>query len=163
MLPEAMTALAAAGGAAVVQAAGTDAWNGLRRRIATWLGRGDRQRESVELERLDRTAAELEAASASEATEAEAETVRIRHEAGWQARIEARLEDFESGERAEAAGELEELLAPYSVRGDVSAGEGGQAIGGDMKISASDGSIAANIIHGGAHVGRPPVPDPPQG
>jgi hypothetical protein len=59
MLEQALTALAAAGGTAVVQAAGTDAWTGLRQAVARWFGRGDRQRERVELERLDRTAGEL--------------------------------------------------------------------------------------------------------
>ena len=53
MLVEAMTALASqAGGAAVVQAAGTDAWEGFRQRVAGFLRRGDHQREGVELERV---------------------------------------------------------------------------------------------------------------
>ncbi|MGW3466207.1 hypothetical protein ACWDE9_44675, partial [Streptomyces olivaceoviridis] len=38
MLEQALTALAAAGGAAVVQAAGTDAWTGLRQAVARWFG-----------------------------------------------------------------------------------------------------------------------------
>ena len=62
MLAEALTALAAAGGTAVVQAAGTDAWTGFRARVAKWFARGDTGREQVALERLDRTAAALGAA-----------------------------------------------------------------------------------------------------
>ena len=41
MLAEALTALAAAGGTAVVQAAGKDAWTGFRARVAKWFARGD--------------------------------------------------------------------------------------------------------------------------
>ncbi|MFF3208460.1 hypothetical protein [Streptomyces sp. NPDC002962] len=59
MLDELASAAAAAGGSAVVQAAGTDLWNGFRGRVAEWFGRGDAVRESRELERLDRRASEL--------------------------------------------------------------------------------------------------------
>ena len=62
-MEESMAALAAAGGAAVVQAAGTDVWAGLRRRITALFGRGDAQREMAVLERLDRTAQTLGRAS----------------------------------------------------------------------------------------------------
>ncbi|MFJ6940313.1 hypothetical protein [Streptomyces sp. NPDC101132] len=106
MLPEALTALAAAGGAAVVQAAGSDAWEGLRSRLARWFGRGDESRERGELERLDRSAAALAATDAGTA-----EQVRTRQEAVWQTRIEAVLEDMGDDEqRARAATELEQLL-----------------------------------------------------
>ncbi|MFE9727943.1 hypothetical protein ACFYQ5_31375 [Streptomyces sp. NPDC005794] len=54
-----MTALAAAGGTAVVEAASTDAWAGLRQQLSRWFGRGNTQCESAELEHLDRTAGEL--------------------------------------------------------------------------------------------------------
>ncbi len=53
MLNEALMALAAAGGVGVVQAASTDAWVTFRQQLASLLGRGDSQRERVELERLD--------------------------------------------------------------------------------------------------------------
>lgn len=89
MLDQALTALAAAGGAAVVQAAGTDLWTGLRQAVAGWFGRGDAEREQAELQRLDRTAAELRSAPADEA-----ERLRIRAEAAWQARMEALLENL---------------------------------------------------------------------
>jgi hypothetical protein len=49
---EALAALAAAGGTAVVQAAGTDAWAGFRSRVAKWFARGDTEREQIALERL---------------------------------------------------------------------------------------------------------------
>jgi hypothetical protein len=105
MLEEALAALAAAGGTAVVQAAGTDAWTGLRTRVARLLGRGEVQREQAELERLDQTATALEAVGP-----VEAERMRIRQEASWQARFEFLLESLTEDERAQVAAELEDLL-----------------------------------------------------
>ena len=61
----------------MVQAAGTDAWTGLRLEVARWFGRGDGQREQAELERLDQTADRLETA------EAAAEWLHSRLRAGW--------------------------------------------------------------------------------
>lgn len=90
MSSEAMTALAAAGGTAVVQAAGTDAWTDSASGRQAGSARGNPQREHAELERLDQAASELEAAAAAGPTEAQRE--RIRQEARWQARIEALLE-----------------------------------------------------------------------
>jgi hypothetical protein len=138
MLSEAMTALAAAGGAAVVQAAGTDAWTGVRQQMARWFGRGNPQREHAQLERLDRTAAELEAAQATEV-----ERVRIRQEAAWQGRIEALLESLEDIERARVADELRTLLAQQTSHSNVSAGRSGLAVGGNVNVQADHGSVAA--------------------
>jgi hypothetical protein len=105
MLGEALTALAAAGGSAVVRAAGTDLWTGLRDRVARWFSRGDAAREDRELERLDHSAAELAAADVSEAM-----AVRTRLETVWQTRIEAFLDDLDDERRAQAAAELQALL-----------------------------------------------------
>src|SRR5919112_2708965 len=98
MLAEAMTALAAAGGAAVVQAAGTDAWEAFRRRVARFFARGNDQRERGELERLDQTATALDTVD-----EGESERTRIRQEASWQARFESLLESLDEAERQQAA------------------------------------------------------------
>jgi hypothetical protein len=180
MLEQALTALAAAGGTAVVQAAGTDAWGGLRQAVARWFGGGDPQRERAELERLDQTAGALataataETAEAAEAAEAagaagavEGERVRIRQEAAWRARIEAFLEGLDDTERSQAAEELRALLARHTPQAGVSAGHGELAselvVGGSADIRAEGGSIAAGVIHGGAHIARPPAPDPSQG
>ncbi|MFC7866446.1 hypothetical protein ACFU5B_21815 [Streptomyces murinus] len=158
MLEQALTALAVAGGAAVVQAAGTDAWTGLRTAVAHWFGRGDAQRERAELERLDQTAGELQSAET-----AQAEVVRIRQEAAWQARVEALLEGLNQDERVQAAEELRTLLVQHAPQGGASAGPGGLAVGGNMDVRAEKGAIAAGVIHGGAHIGRPQKPDPSQG
>ncbi|MFE9336923.1 hypothetical protein [Streptomyces sp. NPDC007063] len=134
MLPEALTALAAAGGAAVVQAAGSDAWEELRGRLARWLGRGDTTRERGELERLDSSAAELDAADTDTA-----DRVRARQEAVWQTRIETVLEDLDGEQRVQAAAQLRQLLeaaapAPAGEAGLVS----GNAFSGPTAVQAGN-------------------------
>ncbi|MEV8099273.1 hypothetical protein [Kitasatospora sp. NPDC085879] len=138
MLSEAPTALAMSGGTAVMTAAGTEAWEGVRGRVAAWFGRGNTQRESAELERLGRTAAELAAAEGEQL-----ERLRIRQEASWQARFEAFLEDLPEDERERAGAALRELLAASAAKAQVSAGDGGTAVGGNVHISAQEGSVAA--------------------
>ncbi|MGJ5829041.1 tetratricopeptide repeat protein [Streptomyces ossamyceticus] len=111
MPEQSWAALTAAGGTAVVRAAGgstgthTDAWAGLRRAVAAWFARGDAERERAELDRLDRTAAALTSAPAPD------DTTRIRQEAAWQTRFEERLEHLDPAERVRAAEELRTLLA----------------------------------------------------
>jgi hypothetical protein len=159
MLSEALTALATAGGTAVMTAAGTEAWGAFRGRVAAWFGRGDERRASTELERLDRTAAELVAAEGGQL-----ERARIRQEASWQARFEAFLEDLSEDEREQAAEALRTLLREQApAAGGVSAGAGGLAVGGNLHITAEGGSVAAGVIHGGVHLGPPPGPDPSKG
>ncbi|MFG2864248.1 hypothetical protein [Streptomyces sioyaensis] len=156
MLDQALAALAAAGGTAVVQAAGTDMWTGLRQAMGRWFGRGDEQRERVELERLDQAARELENAEA-----AGTERAPVRQEAAWQARIEALLESLDVTERARAAEELSALLAQHTPGAGVSAGGGGQAVAGDVRIQAEHGSAAAWNM-GNVSLGNPPQPGPHQ-
>ncbi|KMS67236.1 hypothetical protein ACM01_43510 [Streptomyces viridochromogenes] len=152
MLSETMTALAAAGGTAVVQAAGTDAWTEVRQEVARWFGRGSQQRESAELERLDQTAGELDAAQPTDA-----ERVRIRQEAAWQARIEAVLEGLEDIQRTRVADELRTLLAQQTSHSGVSASQSGLAVGGDVNVRADHGSAAA-VSMGNVTLGNPPQP-----
>ncbi|MGW2672603.1 hypothetical protein ACWC5F_31740 [Streptomyces sp. NPDC001272] len=159
MLSEALTALAMSGGTAVVTAAGTAAWEGFRSRVAAWFGRGNAQRESAELERLERTAAELAAAEGG----GQLERLRIRQEASWQARFEAFLEDLPDDERERAGEALRELLNERAAQAQVSAGDGGMAVGGSVHISAQEGSVAAGVIHGGVRIGHPQGPDPSRG
>ncbi|MFE4637635.1 hypothetical protein ACFRJ1_30255 [Streptomyces sp. NPDC056773] len=153
MLNESLAALAAAGGLAVVQAATTDAWTGLRGRVARWFGRGDAERERVQLERLDRTAAELTAAGATEQE-------RNLQAQVWRSRFEDLLEGLDEAGRNDAAAGLRTLVEDTAEAVRVSAGAGGVAAGGDISVSAEGGSIAAAVVHGGAHIGPPPAPDP---
>lgn len=127
--------LAAAGGTAVVQAAGTDAWDRFSRSMARLFGRGDGQRERAELERLERTAAELEGP--------DAERAHVRQEAVWQTRIEDLLSGVEGPDRAQVVEELRSLLAQHTSGPQVSAGPGGVAIGDGVSISADRGAVAA--------------------
>ncbi|MFK0045978.1 hypothetical protein ACIQU4_18025 [Streptomyces sp. NPDC090741] len=155
MLEQALVALAAAGGAAVVQAAGTDAWRGLRSALARWFGRGDEQREQDALEHLDGTEAELQSAE---------EGTRRDQAVMWQTRITARLEDLRGDERASAAQELDALLRGRAPQGGETAGQGGVAVsGGQVSVSSTQNSIAAFTINGGASVSHPPEPDPSRG
>ncbi|MFJ4691483.1 hypothetical protein [Streptomyces sp. NPDC088766] len=108
MLTEALAALAAAGGTAVVQAAGTSLWEGTRSRVARLFGRGDAAREQTELDRLDRTAAAVAAASGPEVRR-----VGDQEAAVWRDRIRDLLTDAEEDE-------LDELTAHLSALVDAS-------------------------------------------
>ncbi|MFD7550570.1 hypothetical protein [Streptomyces sp. NPDC059816] len=127
LLSEALAALAAAGGTTVVQAAGTDLWAEIRRQVAGWFGRGDRERERAELERLDLSAAELTAVDDSDG---DAVVVRVRQEALWQARFEMLLESLDGADREQAVAALRVLAT-------------GRTTG-----SASDGTVSGNTFHG---------------
>ncbi|MFI8320708.1 hypothetical protein [Streptomyces sp. NPDC085529] len=142
----------------MVQAAGTDAWTGFRGRLARWLGRGDAERETVELERLDRTAALL-----ASGDDGAVEREQIRAEASWQSRIEALLESLDEEERPIAATELRSILGERNGVGPgVSASAGGVAAQ-HLGNHAEGGSVVANVVQGGIHLGHPGPPDPSRG
>ncbi|WP_217622694.1 hypothetical protein, partial [Streptomyces lunaelactis] len=143
---EALAALAVAGGTAVVQAAGTNAWNGFQARVAHLLGRADAARERAELERLDRTA-ELLAAAGTE----EAEQVRIRQEASWQTRFETLLESRTAEEREQVAAELRSLLAKEAEHGRPGGGAvSGNTFHGPTAIQVGDRNRQDNHFGPGA-------------
>ena len=100
MLTEALEALATAGGTAVVSAAGTEIWQQLRTRVARLLGRGEEASTTLVNQRLDRTYAELQAASA----EGE-ENVRAALVSAWTTRLTDLLE-----ERPQVAAEVRALV-----------------------------------------------------
>ncbi|TQL00123.1 hypothetical protein FB563_5210 [Streptomyces puniciscabiei] len=110
MLVEALLALAATGGGAIVQAAGTDAWNGVRDGIARVLGRGEPAREQAELERLDRTRVVLDAASEGEYT-----LVQAAQAAVWQSRLEMLMEELPDVQRQQVAAELQAVIEQASA------------------------------------------------
>jgi hypothetical protein len=138
VLAEALTALAAAGGTAVVQAAGKDAWAGFRARVAKWFGQGDTEREQVALERLDRTAATLEAAGPGEV-----DRVRAGQQASWQTLFEILLERLDGKEQQRAAADLRGLLAGFASGRAAGVGHDGVAVAGDVEIHAETGGAAA--------------------
>jgi len=117
MLSEALTAAAAGGGMAVVQAAGSDSWAWFRARCARLVGRGDGDAEREALERLDRTAAVLDSVD-----EGERERVRTVHAVLWQGEFASLLETPDEEERARVLGQLAQLAADFGATGDTSRG-----------------------------------------
>ncbi|GFN09697.1 hypothetical protein Smic_82530 [Streptomyces microflavus] len=89
----------------MVQAAGTDAWNGIRDGFARLFGRGEPGREQAELERLDQTRSALEAAGEG------AQRVQIAQVARWQTRLETLLEELPAAEQQLVVAELQALVA----------------------------------------------------
>ncbi|MFE0602298.1 hypothetical protein ACFW2T_15840 [Streptomyces sp. NPDC058892] len=145
MLVETLTALAAAGGGAVVQAAGTDAWDGVRRRVAGLFGRGDEQREQAELERLDRTSRALEAGAS-----ADPERERDRQSGMWQGRFESLLENADPQDQQRLADELRALLRCGALlEGDLAVSTG--------KATATDGGHAVTGVERTGGVGGRPA------
>lgn len=134
MLTEALTALAASGGTALVAAAATDAWQFTWAGFARLFTDGERRQELIE-SRLDQTATEVERA-------AEPDVVRERLLPDWQVRLSDLLE-----ERPELAAELHELTsrvqaqlpaaqqAWVQARFDVHAGRDAYAAGRDQTIT----------------------------
>jgi hypothetical protein len=146
---EALMALAAAGGTAVVQSVGTDAWTGLRQELARWIGQGDEQRERAALERLDRTASDLETAEA-----AEVEQVRAHQQAMWQVRIADTLDELSGTGQVQAAANLRELLAQYNRAGSVH----NEISGGTVHGSVVHHNVGS--IHNVGHTSPGPENDP---
>ncbi|MEC3996725.1 hypothetical protein VSR01_25750 [Actinacidiphila sp. DG2A-62] len=136
MLVEALMALSATGGGAIAQAAGTDVWHAVRGRIARLLGRGDEARERVELERLDRTRAALEAAAGGEADQ-----VRAEHAAVWRSRLELLLEELPEPQRQEAAAELRAVVEAVVAASPA----GGQSVHNDF----SGATFTKSAVQGG--------------
>ncbi|MEU9319645.1 hypothetical protein [Streptomyces sp. NPDC048295] len=156
MIGEALTALAAAGGLAVAQAAGTSSWQSLQQVVARWFGRGQEAREQAALVRLEQSAATIAAADSGDEAQ-----VRLSEQAVWQARFEMVLEGMEDEERKAAAEALRALLHEQDALRVVSAGDGGQAVGGNVSIRADHGVAALRM--GDVTVGTPSSPDPDQG
>lgn len=151
MSAEAVAAVAAAGGMAVVQAAGTDAWTTVRRAVARLLGRGSPEQEAAELTRLDQMQTALAGAG-------DLVGQRERWEGVWQTRLELLLESVDAEERLAAVRQLTEIAALARARGlGVQTGNGGVAAGGDVRVSADGGSVAGAVVRveGGVHVAGP--------
>lgn len=88
MLSEALSALAATGGTALVTAMVTDGWETVRSRFARLLGRGDPEQAKAQEERLERSKTQLEPLSGPDRERAGAEQA-----IAWRARFEDLLEE----------------------------------------------------------------------
>lgn len=152
MLAEALAALAAAGGTALVEAATTDAWTKAKAGFARVLGRGDEERTAVVEGRLERTRAEL-----ASSTGEELERARNAHSAQWTTRLRDALE--EHPESAQPLGEVLDELAAAGVAVSAATGDHSMVVGRDVSNVATSGGIAAGVVHGNLSTSpHPPVP-----
>ena len=132
--------------AALVQAAVTDGWDGVRQKVARLFGRG--QPDAAIERRLDATREQLTAAASGEV-----ETVRAALAAQWETRFADLLADHPDTE-AELAALVKE------IRPAVTAADYALAAGGNVTATArGGGGVAANVIQGEIHAG-PTRPGP---
>jgi hypothetical protein len=87
MLTEALTALASAGGKALVTAMVNDGWEDAKARFARLFGRGDAAQAEAAAGRLEQSRAALEQVSGTDL-----ERVRAEQEVVWRTRLEELLE-----------------------------------------------------------------------
>jgi hypothetical protein len=114
MLAEALMALAATGGNAVVTAMATDTWEGVRHRIAKLFGRGDKGETDAALEKLEQSRTALNAAPAGP----EQDRARMQQEIVWQTRLTDLLERHPDAEH-ELRGIVSEIQAASVSAGEV--------------------------------------------
>jgi hypothetical protein len=138
MLTEALTALASAGGTALVTAMVTDGWEGARARFARLLGRGDAAQAEAVAGRLEQSRAALVQVPASDL-----ERVRAEQEVVWRTRLEDLLEQDPGVEH-----ELRALIA--EVQAARSAGPVEQHVAAfDQAQQAVQGHGVQNVTFGG--------------
>jgi hypothetical protein len=120
------------------------------------LGRGDPAKTQLAEERLAETHDQL-----TQATGADVEPVRAAMEAQWATRMRDLLEE-DPGAEADLRTLVQEIQARLPA-GSVSAADHSVAAGQDVNISASQGGLAAGVIHGDVSAGNPSIPGPGQG
>lgn len=133
-------------GNAVVTAAVTDAWEGIRRTVARLFGRG--QIDPTIERRLDATQLQLTAVDAAERL-----AIQETLAAEWKVRFADLLADYPG-----AAAELEALVGQAGP-GVVLEGDYSVAAGRDMTAHAEHGSAAVNVANAPVTVG-PTSPGP---
>ena len=150
---EVLIELAQFAGQTVAAAAITDVWESVRGRFVRLLGRGDARKSEVADRWLEQTREQLAAAgpgTLEQARRAAAER--------WAGRF-ADLLDEDPAIEAELRALVDEVAAELPA-GAVSATDHAVAAGRDLKIRASDGSVAAGVIHGNVTPGNPTEPGP---
>ncbi len=154
MLSEALVALAAAGGTAVVQAAASDGWVTAKAGFARLIGRDDPARVALVEKRLEDTRTHLTPLSGTPLEQA-----RRAEATAWAIRLQDLLD-----EDLHAAVLLRQLvgqLTASGLLGTASAGDRGVAVGGDLVNLAADGGVAAGLIEGAVSTASPPPPPGP--
>ena len=155
MLAESLMALAALAGNTVVTAATTDAWEAARRGFARLLGRGDLQRTAVAERRLGQTHEQL-----TGVTGADLESAQAALEAQWVMRLADLLEE-DPGIEDDLRGLVKDIRTALPP-GVVSAAGHAIAAGRDVNVTASEGGVAAGVIHGDVAPPGPSRPGPDQ-
>ncbi|MFE1923039.1 hypothetical protein ACFW91_10775 [Streptomyces asoensis] len=145
MLSEALTAAAAGGGMAVVQAAGADGWAWFRVRCARLVGQGDADAEREALARLDRTAAALDAVD-----ESERQRVRAVHAVLWQGEFASVIEALGEPDRARLSEQLIQLTREFDASNGTARGAvGGNAFHGPTAVQTGDHNRQENHFGSG--------------
>ena len=156
-----MTAAAGVVAGAIGKEAGSSFWKdvlrpGLASLFSGVSGKLGERRAKRALENLDRTAVEIESSDTPE-------TAREKAVVLWEERLEDLLADLDEEDREPFAQALAELAAKVEEYegsgGGVSASDQGIAAGRDVNIKADRGSVAANTINGGVHLGNPRRPE----
>ena len=140
MLTEALTALASAGGTALVTAMVTDGWEGVKGRFARLFGRGDAAQAEAAAGRLEQSRAALAGLSSPDL-----ERARAGQEIVWRTRLGDLLEQDPAAER-----ELRALVAEVQAQVIGSAGRVEQhAAAFDQAQQAVQGHGVQNVTFGG--------------
>ncbi|MFD6432687.1 hypothetical protein [Streptomyces venezuelae] len=169
MLDDAMTALAAEGSAAVVRAAGTEAWRDVREPVARWFGRGNPDREQAEPARPARPA-RPDAHLTGAAGDLGRRRLRGDERISWRTRFEIALDDVDDGVRRALGDGLRELVRELptafppggpAVGHLTASGPGAQAAFGSVVRHGSP--VTIGVTHGDPWLNRPSPPDPAEG
>ena len=149
-----VAALVTLAGNTLVAATVTDAWEDVRRRVASLFGRGNP--DPATERRLDATRSQLAVASSAEQEELQASLA-----SQWATRLADLLDDH-----PDAEAELRTLVERIRVSlpaGLVSGSDHSLAAARDISVSADGGAIAAGVIHGNLSPPDPPMPGRAQG
>jgi len=144
VLPEALAAVATAGGTAVVQAMAEDGWQTAKAGLARVFGRGDPGRGVAAEERLERSRAQLASVGERELEEARAAQAGV-----WQARLADLLE-----EHPEVEGELRAWVSDVQVQSVTAVSTGWveqSVVGLDQSRQAVLGHGVQNVTFGDRH------------
>jgi hypothetical protein len=140
MLTEALAALAAAGGTALVNAMVTDGWESVRKRFARLLGRGDSTGTAAADARLEKSRRMLTGLSSADLAKAQVEQA-----VAWRTRLSDLLEDH-----PEVEDNLRNLVADVQAEIVGSSGSVRQQVTGfDQAQQAVQGHGVQHNVFGG--------------
>lgn len=140
MVVEALAALAASGGTALVNAMAADGWHGVRQRFARLFGRDSDKEAKAAAARLEKSREMLVGLSGADLERAQSEQAVV-----WRTRLSDLLEDH-----PEVAGELRSLVAEVQAQVVASVGSVRQQVAGfDQAQQAVQGHGVQHNVFGG--------------